>query len=65
MLQGNTRPQRGTRFYEEAQRLALEQEISFKWILKHAQGIGHDQRAMALASVGLLQERQLIPTAQP
>ena len=65
MLQGATRMQRGTRFYEEAQRLASAQDISFGWALEHAQGIAHDQGGMASASVRLLQERGLISTPQP
>jgi pimeloyl-ACP methyl ester carboxylesterase len=65
MLQGAGRMQRGTFFYNEAQRFASEQDISLGWALEHAQGVGHDYRGMALASVRLLQERRLISTSQP
>lgn len=62
MLQGSSRVERGERFFQAARHHALTEGLPIAWKLEYAAGVGHDQRAMAGASVRLLQADNLIPS---
>ncbi len=61
MKQGESRPQRGKHFFEEAQRAAANRGLTLGWQLKYAKGIGHNYKEMAEAAIPLIQEKGLIP----
>jgi len=61
MKQGESRPQRGKHFFDVAQQVAAREELTLGWQIKYAEGIGHNYRDMAEASIPLIRERGLIP----
>jgi len=61
MKQGESRPQRGKHFFDFAQQVAARKGLPFGWQLKYAEGIGHNYRDMAEASIPVIQEKGLIP----
>lgn len=61
MKQGESRLQRGKHFFDFAQQVASRKGVPLGWQLKYAEGIGHNYRDMAEASIPLLQEKGLIP----
>ncbi|HHP7237976.1 hypothetical protein [Longibacter sp.] len=61
MKQGESRPQRGKHFFDFAQQVADRKELTLDWKIKYAEGIGHNYRDMAEASIPLIQERGLAP----
>ncbi len=60
MEQGQSRQERGVRFYNHARRVASSQGVPLGWELAYAEGIGHDKAGMAKAAVPLLQRRGLL-----